>query len=56
MAVHRLTPTCPYCGEEIAIAERNEYKGIPRLDIPYGDNFIGWKFIKHNCKKKPKIK
>jgi hypothetical protein len=44
MAVHRETPKCLVCGKVIAKAIMG--------GKTVGDNFIGWKFIKHKCKKK----
>jgi len=53
MAVQRNIPTCPFCGKKIA-------KAIYRKHLPwespfYEDDFIEWKYIKHNCKERKKF-
>jgi len=47
MAVYRPTPTCPHCGEIIAVAIRRK-----TAQFFAGDTFIRWEYKKHSCKGK----
>jgi hypothetical protein len=53
MAIYRETPKCPFCGKVIAKAKLRFR--LPWQQDFYGDDFIGWEYIKHNCKEKKKF-
>lgn len=49
MAVYRPPIFCPFCGEQIKALYR-DYKDLPMIMRPIGDNFIGYE--NHVCKEK----
>lgn len=51
MAVFRPTPKCHYCGKSIAKGIYDQYKGVPKFMIPYGDSFIKWEYKECKCKR-----
>jgi len=51
MAVFRKPPTCPFCGEVIAIARTKNLK-----NQIIGDNFSHWEYIKHECQEEKEFK
>lgn len=46
MAVHRNSPTCPYCNKVIGEAIYDQY--LLKQNF-CGDAFTGWKYEKHDC-------
>ena len=54
MAVYRDVPKCPWCGKIIAKEKKTFY--YPWQEPIIGDDFQGWEYLDHKCKKKPKMK
>jgi hypothetical protein len=50
MAIHRETPTCPFCGKPTAKAIYKDQSNVPWFMQMIGDTFIRWEEIKHSCK------
>ena len=55
MAVYRPTPKCAFCGKPIARAIYKDYGNMPISMIPFGDSFIRWEFLEHNCPKSKEV-